>query len=51
MSIARSEYTYCAPTIPTSLRIVRDGERVRTATPGDLPAVVGAGLRVPTLTR
>ena len=50
MSIARSEYTYCAPTIPTSLRIVRDGERVRTATPGDLPAVVGAGLRVPTLT-
>jgi selenocysteine lyase/cysteine desulfurase len=50
MSIARSEYTYCAPTIPTTLRIVRDGERVRTAAPGDLPPVVGAGLRVPTLT-
>jgi selenocysteine lyase/cysteine desulfurase len=50
MSIARSEYTYCAPTIPTTLRIVRDGERVRTATPGYLPAVLGAGLRVPTLT-
>ena len=26
MSIARSEYTYCAPTIPTKLRIVRDGD-------------------------
>jgi len=50
MSIARSEYTYCAPTIPTTLRIVRDGERGRTAAPGDLPAVVGAGLRVPTVT-
>src|SRR5436190_1584258 len=50
MSIARSEYTYCAPTIPTTLSIVRDGEPVRSAAPGDLPAVVGAGLRVPTLT-
>jgi selenocysteine lyase/cysteine desulfurase len=50
MSIARSEYTYCAPTIPTRLRIVREGERVRTAAPGELPAVVGTGLRVPTLT-
>ena len=50
MSIARSEYTYCAPTIPTKLRVVRDGDAVRTAAPGELPAVVGAGLRVPTLT-
>jgi selenocysteine lyase/cysteine desulfurase len=50
MSIARSEYTYCAPTIPTKLRIVRDGDLVRTAAPGELPAVVGSGLRVPTLT-
>ena len=29
MSIARSEYTYCAPTIPTKLRIVREGDPVR----------------------
>ena len=43
MSIARSEYTYCAPTIPTKLRVVRDGDAVRTAAPGELPAVVGAG--------
>ena len=50
MSIARSEYTYCAPTIPTKLRIVREGDPVRRAAPGELPAVVGAGLRVPTLT-
>ena len=50
MSIARSEYTYCAPTIPTKLRIVREGDSVRRAAPGELPAVVGAGLRVPTLT-
>ena len=50
MSIARTEYTYCAPTIPTKLRIVREGDPVRRAAPGELPAVVGAGLRVPTLT-
>ena len=34
MSIARTEYTYCAPTIPTKLRIVREGEPVRRAAPG-----------------
>ena len=50
MSIARTEYTYCAPAIPTRLRIVRDDERIRTVAPGEVPAVVGAGLRVPTLT-
>jgi selenocysteine lyase/cysteine desulfurase len=50
MSIARTEYTYCAPTPPTRLRVVRADERGRAAAPGEVPAVVGAGLRVPTLT-
>jgi selenocysteine lyase/cysteine desulfurase len=49
MSIARTEYTYCAPIIPTRLRIVGDDERTRTVAPAEVPAVVGAGLRVPTL--
>jgi selenocysteine lyase/cysteine desulfurase len=50
MSIARSEYAYAAPAIPTRLHVVRDGEGARVTAPGELPAVVGAGLRVPTLT-
>jgi selenocysteine lyase/cysteine desulfurase len=50
MSIARSEYAYAAPTHQAKLHVVRDGEGVGSAAPGELPAVVGAGLRVPTLT-
>ncbi|MEO7234242.1 MAG: hypothetical protein ABIW80_02585, partial [Lapillicoccus sp.] len=52
MSTARSEYAYrsavSAPTIPNRLHVVRDGEHPDVA--GTLPAVVGAGLRVTTLT-
>ena len=56
MSTARSEYTYrsalaapvIAPVAPSRLHVVRDGDQ--DSTPTDLPAVVGAGLRVPTLT-
>src|SRR3954451_17305687 len=50
MSIARSEYAYAAPTHQARLHVVRDGEGARATAPGELPAVVGAGLRVPTLT-
>jgi selenocysteine lyase/cysteine desulfurase len=49
MSTARSEYTYrsalTAPAITSRLHVVREDEGT-----GTLPAVVGTGLRVPTLT-
>jgi selenocysteine lyase/cysteine desulfurase len=49
MSTARSEYTYrsalTAPAIASRLHVVREDDGT-----GTLPAVVGTGLRVPTLT-
>ena len=54
MSTARSEYAYrsavSAPTIPSRLHVVRDDEPAgHPEAAGTVPAVVGAGLRVPTL--